>query len=171
MNNNHNVLERRPIGVSILAGLFVLAGALTLLGGITTLVAAPFATNLDPNALDNGLGEAPLTQDQQTILIQNSGSILAVLSAFLIPIGIVSLIVAYGLFKGKRWAWSAAVVLSAIGLAINVLSLITGGIAAIAGALVGIAINAVVLYYLSRRNVRQYFGKANEAIPSTTKGA
>jgi hypothetical protein len=43
---------------------------------------------------------------------------------------------------------------------------------AITGALVGIAINAIVLYYLSRRNVRQYFGKA--AIPrestSTTAG-
>ncbi len=168
MNNNHNVLERRPIGVSILAGLFVLAGAITLLGGITTLVAAPFAANLDPNTLDD---ESPLTQGQQTILIENSGSILAVLSAFLIPIGIVSLIVAYGLFKGKRWAWSAAVVLSAIGLVINVLSLITGGMAAMAGALVGIAINAVLLYCLSKRNVRQYFGKANEAMPSTTKGA
>jgi uncharacterized membrane-anchored protein YhcB (DUF1043 family) len=28
---------------------------------------------------------------------------------------------------------------------------------AIAGALVGIAINAIILYYLSRRNVRQYY--------------
>jgi hypothetical protein len=26
-----------------------------------------------------------------------------------------------------------------------------------AGALVGIALNAIILYYLSRRNVRQYF--------------
>jgi uncharacterized membrane protein (DUF2068 family) len=167
MNNNHNVLERRPTGVTILASLLVLAGAITLLGGITTLVAIPFAANLDPNALNN----APLTPGQQTALIQNSGSILTVLGAVLIPLGIASLIVAYGLFKGKRWAWSIAVVLSAIGIAINVVSLVTGSMAAMAGTLVGIAINAIVLYYLSQRNVRQYFGKTNRALPSTTKGA
>jgi hypothetical protein len=34
---------------------------------------------------------------------------------------------------------------------------------AITGALVGIAINAIVLYYLSRRNVREYFGKVAAA--------
>jgi hypothetical protein len=28
-----------------------------------------------------------------------------------------------------------------------------------AAAVVGIAINAIVMYYLSKRNVRQYFGK------------
>ncbi len=39
------------------------------------------------------------------------------------------------------------------------------------GALVGIAINAIILYYLSRKNVRQYFGKkasARESPSSTT---
>ena len=62
--------------------------------------------------------------------------------------------------------------LSTIGLAINVISLVTSNMGGITGALVGIAINAIVLYYLSRRNVRQYFRKA--AIPrestSTTAG-
>jgi uncharacterized membrane protein (DUF2068 family) len=90
----------------------------------------------------------------------------------LIPLGIATLVVAYGLFKRKSWSWAVAVVLSTIGLAINVISLVTSNMGGITGALVGIAINAIVLYYLSRRNVRQYFGKA--AIPrestSTTAG-
>ena len=48
----------------------------------------------------------------------------------------------------------------AIGLVVNVVSLVIPGMFTIAaaGALVGIAINAIILYYLSRRNVRQYFG-------------
>jgi hypothetical protein len=43
---------------------------------------------------------------------------------------------------------------------------------AITGALVGIAINAIVLYYLSRRSVRQYFGKVEtpRESSSTTVG-
>ncbi len=83
----------------------------------------------------------------------------AILGALWIPLGIASLVVAYGLFKGKSWAWYVAVVLSIIGLVVNVISLVTANMDAITSALVGIAINGIVLYYLSRRNVREYFGK------------
>jgi uncharacterized membrane protein (DUF2068 family) len=173
MNNNHNILEHRPTGVTIITALFVLVGAVTLLGGIATLIAIPFVANISPNAIDNELqlnGES-LTPSQQTALVQSSGPILTALGTILIPLGIASLIVAYGLFKGKRWAWSVAVILSAIGFAINVVSLVTGGISAITSALVGIVINAIVLYYLYRRNVRQYFGKMASAAPPASAGA
>jgi uncharacterized membrane protein (DUF2068 family) len=91
----------------------------------------------------------------------------------LIPLSISSLVVAYGLFKAKRWAWFVAVVLSIIGLAVNVISLVTSNMGAIAGALVGIAvaINAMILYYISRRNVRQYFGKVAAAKDSSSATA
>jgi len=70
---------------------------------------------------------------------------------------------------GKSWAWSVAVVLSIIGIVVNVISLVTANMGAITGALVGIAINAIVLYYLSRRSVREYFGKvATAKEPSST---
>ena len=69
---------------------------------------------------------------------------------------------------GKSWAWSVAVVLSIIGIVVNVISLVTANMGAIAGALVGIAINAIVLYYLSRGNVRQYFGKVATAKESSS---
>jgi uncharacterized membrane protein (DUF2068 family) len=94
----------------------------------------------------------------------------AIFGALWIALGIASLVVAYGLFKGKSWAWYVAVVLSIIGVVVNVISLVTGNMGAITGALVGIAINAIVLYYLSRRNVRQYFGKVASAkqSPSAT---
>jgi uncharacterized membrane protein YraQ (UPF0718 family) len=39
-----------------------------------------------------------------------------------------------------------------------------------AGAVVGIAINAIILFYLSRKNVRQYFGnnKTSTREPSSS---
>jgi uncharacterized membrane protein (DUF2068 family) len=173
MNNNSNLLAHRPTGVTILGVLFVIGGVFALLGGIGTLAAVPFAANMIPNAVNNGLelNGSPLTPSQQSALIEASGPVLTALGAILIPLGIASLAVAYGLFKAKRWAWSIAVVLSAILFAINVVSLVTGNMSAITGAVVGMAINAIVLYYLSRRNVRQYFGKATNRIPSTTPGA
>lgn len=171
-SENDSLVRHRPTGVTILGVLFVIAGAFSLLGGIATLVAIPFVTEINPNVINNELQlngqQQPLTPSEQTALAQRSGSILTVLGALLIPLGIASLVVAYGLFKGKSWAWFVAVVLSTIGLVVNAISLATSNISTIAGALVGIAINAIVLYYLSRRNVRQYFGKVAAAKQSTS---
>ena len=173
-SENDSLLRHRPTGVTILAVLFVIAGAFTLLGGIATLVAIPFVANVNPNVIGNEIQfngqQSLLMPSEQTALAQGSGSILTVLGAVLIPLGIASLVVAYGLFKAKSWSWVVAVVLSIIGVVVNVISLVTANMGAITGALVGIAINAIVLYYLSRRNVRQYFGKVATAkqSPSTT---
>jgi uncharacterized membrane protein (DUF2068 family) len=175
ISKNNDLIRNRPTGVTILGVLFVIAGAFSLLGGIATLVAVPFVSNVNPNVINdelqlNGQQQPPLTSSEQTALAQGSGSILTALGALLIPLGIASLVVAYGLFKAKRWAWYAAVVLSIIGLVVNIISLVTSNMGAIAGALVGIAINGIVLFYLSRRNVKEYFGKVATAKepPSTT---
>jgi uncharacterized membrane protein (DUF2068 family) len=176
-SENDSLIRHRPTGVTILGVLFVIAGAFTLLGGIATLLAIPFVSNVNPNVIGNNNElqfngqQQLLTPSEQTALAQGSGSILTVLGAVLIPLGIASLVVAYGLFKAKSWAWLVAVVLSIVGLVVNVISLVTSNMGAIAGALVGIAINAIVLYYLSRRNVKQYFGRvaaAKESSSSTT---
>jgi uncharacterized membrane protein (DUF2068 family) len=173
-SSNYDQLRHRPTGVTILGVLFVIAGAFSLLGGIATLVAIPFVANVNPNVINDELQlngqQQPLTPSEQTAaLAQSSGSILTVLGALLIPLGIASLVVAYGLFKAKRWAWYVAVVLSIIGLVVNVISLVTSNMGAITGALVGIAFEGIVLYYLSRRNVREYFGKvATTKEPSST---
>lgn len=137
-SSNIDLTSQRPTGLTISAVLFIIAGALTLLGGITTL--------------ETAIGRA-------------SGPILTDLELLIIPLGIEilcigSFVVALGLFTGRSWwVWLIAVVLSAIGLVVNVVSIVIPNMFTIvaAGAVVGIAINAIILYYLSRRNVRQYF--------------
>lgn len=149
-NNNNDLIRHRPTGLTILAVLFLIAGAFTLLGGITTL---------------------------ETAIVQASGPILTELEVLFIPLGIeilciASFVIAFGLFTGRSWwVWLIAVVLSAIGLVVNVISLVIPNMFTMAGALVGIAINAIILYYLSRKNVRQYFGNkagARESSSSST---
>ena len=171
MNNNSSQLTHRPKGVTILAVLFVIGGAVALLAGIGTFAAIPFATNLMQDSVNDGaLNSSPLSASDQSALIRGTGPILTVIGAVLIPVGIATLIVATGLFRAKGWAWSAAIILSAIGFAMNVISIVTGNMNAITGAVIGMAINAIVLYYLSRRNVRQYFGKVSSTFPTTTTG-
>ena len=138
-SNNNDLTTHRPTGLTIMAVLFIIAGGFNLLAGITTL---------------------------ETAIGQASGPILTDLEALIIPLGIEilcigSFVVAISLFTVKsRWVWLVALVLSAIGLVVNIVSLVVPNMFTIvaAGAVVGIAINAIILYYLSRRNVRQYFG-------------
>jgi hypothetical protein len=70
-------------------------------------------------------------------------------------IGILSLVVAYGLFKAKKWAWTTSVVLSIVSIAMGIISIATGNI----GSIVGIAISGFILYYLYKPHVKEYFGK------------
>jgi uncharacterized membrane protein (DUF2068 family) len=76
-------------------------------------------------------------------------------SVILIPLGIANLVVAYGLWKGKRWAWTITLVLSFIGIALGLASIATGTIVAIWP----VIINAIVVYYLYRPNVKAFFGR------------
>ena len=70
---------------------------------------------------------------------------------------------AYGLWKGKGWAWTITVILSFIGIALGIVSIVTGNI----GAIFHLIINAVVVYYLYRPHVKTFFGKATTAAPTT----
>ncbi len=79
----------------------------------------------------------------------------AAVGGVVIALGIVSFLVAYGLLKGRPWAWTTTVVLSIISIALNVISLVAGN----AGGIVSIIISAVILYYLYRPHVKAYFGK------------
>jgi uncharacterized membrane protein (DUF2068 family) len=149
-STNNDLATYRPTGLTILAILFLIAGSFTLVGGISTF---------------------------ETAIAQASAPILTDLEALFIPLAveilcIASFVIALGLFTGKSWwVWLFAVVLSAIGLVVNVISLVVPDMFTMVGAIVGIVINIVILYYLSRKNVRQYFGNkaaARDASSSTT---
>jgi hypothetical protein len=139
--------KQRPLGVTIISILTILGGIGFLATGIAPLVAAPFFSvgdsNVSPAALiglSSGIGIA------------------------LLALGLAYFVMAYGLWKGKGWAWSITVVLSFIGIALGVVSIATGNI----GAIFHTVINAVVLYYLYRPHVKMFFGKSTEQAAMTT---
>lgn len=79
------------------------------------------------------------------------------LGAAFVPLAIVSFIVAYGLRKARRWAWTAALVLSIISMvwyAFTVVIIPSNG-----GRTLGVIIGAVTIYYLYRPHVKAYLGK------------
>jgi hypothetical protein len=107
-----------------------------------------------------------------------------VIGSVMIAIGVVSFIVAYGLLKRMRWAWTVTIILSIISIVLSV-SLITIiatvqallwlGVGIILppvapidpspppppfGAIISIIISSIIICYLYRPNVKAYFGKA-----------
>jgi uncharacterized membrane protein (DUF2068 family) len=73
----------------------------------------------------------------------------------LIGFGITYLILAFGLLKGKTWAWGITIALMFIGIPLGVMSIISENMQGI----ISLIINPVVLYYLFKPQVKTYFGR------------
>lgn len=91
------------------------------------------------------------------IALLSTGAILLVVGIGVVPIvlGIASFVMAYGLWKGKGWAWTITLIISVISIISAIVSIVFHGY----GAITNIIINAVIIYYLYRPNVKAYFGK------------
>ncbi len=85
--------------------------------------------------------------------------------AVLVGIGIVSFIVAYGLLKGRGWAWTVTIILSIISIVWNAITIAT---AANFGGIISIIISGIILYYLFRPHVKAYFGRGVNPSPPAT---
>jgi len=125
----------RPTGVTVLAILaFCFALFLLLAGLLMTLVGTT-------------IGAA-------------GGPVLAALGAFagivMIVFALLEALVGYGLWSLKGWAWILTVILAGLGLAMNVLQMLSGEIF---GALFGLAINGLILWYMMQPHVKAAFGR------------
>jgi len=153
---------KRPLGVTIIAILRIIGGIILLLGGIGLVTIAPFVSQLNVNntfsTTDNGV---PVTLNGTNINLPNNTSFLffaafiGVIGLILIVLGIASFVVAWGLIKGKGWAWTVTIIITIISMVFNALLIASGNI----GAIVGITIDGVIIYYLYRPNVKSYFGR------------
>jgi len=153
----------RPLGVTIIAILRIIGGIMLLLGGIGLVTIAPFVGQLNVNTTssttDNGV---PVTPNGTGINLSNNptsflffAAFIGVIGSILIVLGIASFFVAWGLLKGKGWAWTVTIIITIISLVFNALSIVSENI----GAIVGIIIDGVIIYYLYRPNVKSYFGR------------
>lgn len=147
---------RRPTGVTIIAVLMAIAGIVMIIAGISAVAVAPFLPAAFPSQnLPTGFSTAML------------GGLAVGSGAFMLVLGVAGLVISYGLFKGRAWAWTAAVVLSIIGVVMSVVAIVTGNF----GSIVSLIINGVILYYLYRPHVKAYFGRAVSAPASDAAAA
>jgi hypothetical protein len=159
--------HHRPTGVTIIAILTIIGGILLLVSGVASLTIGALIS-VNP-------GDTTSTSRAAAEFL---GILAAGVAGVLLGIGIGYLIMFYGLLKGKRWAWTITIILLIIGIAIQIVSTTVGTVftaslhtgsnvsSGIIGAIIGIGINVVILYYLYRPHVKAYFGKMQEQPPT-----
>ena len=82
-------------------------------------------------------------------------AIIPFLGAALIIIGLAYFGVAYGLWQGLKWAWIITLIVTVIAFISGLGSIIVGNV----GAVIPVIINAIIIYYLFKPNVKAYFGR------------
>ena len=135
--------RNRPTGVTVIGALQILTGLGSLVLGF--MLASTYAF----------LGSLMASGAEGVTFSAGFGGFLmvagALIGGILIVIGIVNLFIAYGLFKGKSWAWILCLMFAVISVVFGVLTFPVG--------IVTILFNALIIYYLTRRNVKTYFEK------------
>lgn len=131
----------RPTGVTVLGVLAAISGALSILAGFAFIAAG------------SAIGALGLTSNSGAF--GALGALGAVAGVLFVIFGAFELAGSYGLFTRKRWAWYAAIVI-AIGQGLQgIVSLLGGNIL---NALIGLALAAVVVWYLMSPVVQDWFG-------------
>jgi hypothetical protein len=126
----------RPFGVTILAVLTVINALVSF--GLSALVGVIFGW---VGALVPGVFGGFLA------------AIAIIFSIVAVAFGLIYLLLAWGLWSGKGWAWTITLILT-------VLSLIGSLVTAASGlGIVSLIIDVLILYYLTRPHVKAFFGK------------
>lgn len=137
-------LEERPLGVTVLAILHIIGALVSFAVGIVAVW------------LGHQISFEPIFDSR----------FLATYATFVVIIGIIFLLLAYGLWNGKSWGWSLLRFFLLLGLLVGVISLalvlpFSAGASFFdyAEAVISIAVNLLILYYITRPHVKAFFGK------------
>jgi hypothetical protein len=137
------MVRQRPTGVTILAILAILSGLAGVGGGAVILALGSFAAAAGLTGL---------------------GGLVVGLGALLLILGLAYFGVAFGLWTGKPWGWTVAMIVAVVSIIVNIATAAVYG-GGIGSGVIGIIIDLIILYYLTRPHVRAYFGKAPMNLP------
>ena len=142
--------QSRPTGVTILAVLVFLVVLSLLVGGLGTIVGVGVLGLV-------GIFDSPNISIFLPVLSLPS-SFFGLIGGVLTILGLVGFLLAWGLWTGKSWAWIVAIIFAIIGIISNLVTLPAG--------VVGLILNGLIIYYLTRPAVKGFFGRnpANAAV-------
>jgi hypothetical protein len=132
----------RPQSVTVLAILQLISGIFSLLDGLFILL---FAGVL------GGLGAVGFGAKVGTVI----GGFIAIFAGIAIIIGIISLVLAWGLFQLKKWAWTGTLIIHVFAVVTQITKML--GSAGVAVNFLSLGFAAASIYYLLQPDVKQAF--------------
>jgi hypothetical protein len=139
----------RPTGATVIAIIAAIQGVLLILVGLFVLLVGGAL-----GGLIGGLAEGEG--------VPGLGPVFAGLGIFfgiiIGAVGVLYILITYGVWGAKRWSWMLGVVVYIIALAFGVLGL-AGGID-VGNLVIGVVLPVVVLYFFWQPDVKRYLGRA-----------
>jgi hypothetical protein len=134
----------RPRGVSMLTALVIIGGIVDFSAAVLSLAVA--SVYLSWVGIIAGGG--------------GTGLLLTLIGFGSVVVGIFCFVLAYGLWNARSWAWTWTLISSIVGLVISVIAIAVGI------GLIGIVIYPIIMYYLTRSQVKAFFGKGVSTVKS-----
>ncbi|MEG4026009.1 hypothetical protein [Microcoleus sp. S13C4] len=132
----------RPQSVTVLAILQLISGIFSLLDGLFILLFA---------GIFGGLGAAVGGAKVGTVI----GSFIAIFAALSFILGLLSLLLTWGLFQLRNWAWTGTLIVHIIAILAQIVKMFGSGGTAVNFLTLGFA--GASIYYLLRPDVKQAF--------------
>ena len=120
-----------PAGVKIISVLYYIGAGFSLLFGLLFLIGAGFIGTL--------ASKIPL------LGLLGSG-LFIVVGIIIILLGVLSIFVARGLWKGKNWARIVAVIFAVLGILSGISSIIKGGYSSLFGLIINLLIGGYLMF-------------------------
>ena len=123
------VREKRPLGIKTIALLMIISGIVSIISGVIGLG-----------------GLLVLSTVSKELGNEKPGIGLMGISVFVIALGVATMVIAWGLLKSKRWAWTMTVIISIISIIASIGGMILGGYYQI----IDLILYGIILGYLYR---------------------
>jgi len=121
----------------------IIGGIILIFTGITPLFIGPL-----------------ISLDSSNYSTSALGSLITIGGLVLVALGIASLIVSWGLLKGKGWARTITLIISIIAIIIAIISLASSQDLT---HIISIIIYGIIIYYMFTDKVKLFFGKIKES--------
>ncbi len=131
----------RPTGVTILAALAFIGGILGILGSLAVIAGGAIVSVVS----------GPLA------------GLLFLTGLATLALSVVDLILGYGAWTLKTWAWQLGFILMALNVLVALLTLLSGG--GVFNLIVNVVIAGVIAYYLDTAEVRRAFAAPETGFP------
>ena len=164
---------KRPIGITIVSILIFLNGSFLLFSGIVAFfLASNFVGSLDSlDLLASNFAETNNTNfsNINSNAIKNFNYFLYFIAVSITLFSLIHFVISYGLLKGKSWARTTTLIISFMSLVANILIILTvlslftvvesilNSPSILFGNILTIIINTLIIYYLLRKEVKDYF--------------